>query len=999
MNKNFLIVKEQQEPAIYNTAPTCRLLINSKFRIVSGDSELEKISGYQVSELQQKHLKEFIESVTNSTRLISYMVDNDIEQIKWETKLLKKDGTLIPVSIRVEDASDKDRITLTISDMTYQMLHQMAMDEITRGFQTIIDSLDTVVFIKTLDGKYLLVNRKFLEVSGCDESDILSSTEAKFMPPETAEYVRQKDQELLTTKKSFIHELMLPGPDGKERWFLSERVPILNDDGEVTSTLGIATDITNRINLQNEVFNSEEKYRSLVSNIPGVSFRCKLDDTWTMLFMSNAVKELTGYPEEDFVQNAVRTFDSIIHKDDRADIAREILKAVSESRPYTIEYRIVTSDEEVKWVWEKGQSSYNSDDVPEWLDGVIFDITDRKHAEDKLKESKAAAEEAAALKSSFLANMSHEIRTPMNSIIGFLQLVLDREALPAELQEYLKTAHNSAKLLLKVINDILDLSKLENSKMELENLCFNLAEVVQETLKTLEFKAKEKNLSLNFNYHEELPECFSGDPSRIRQIIMNLVGNAIKFTERGGVSVDIVPGDIGSRVYFKVIDSGIGISQHKLDSIFESFTQADYSTSRRYGGTGLGTTISRQLVELMKGKIWVESKPGKGSIFHFEIELNEAVCPGKCIRKKDTQAEPVVNRSGFRILLAEDIPQNSRLAELRLKEQGHIVDIAANGEEAVKAYKEESYDIILMDIHMPVMDGIAATKTIRYMERGSEEHIPIVALTASIMQEEQQACLDAGIDDIAGKPINFTQLFTIMDQLIPADRGEIFVPEQKQTSSQRISLDNPGKVINMSEAMSRWGNNIDLYTENLLSFISNHRNDHLIIEGSHRSGDYIQMYQVAHSLKGVAGNLAINKLAESTEKVCHLYNGMKKSGNITPALKEAIKELAQEMEETIKAIDAMALDREMQSAKSPEPHKEKNKSVEEIVMLLKKMDQSLAKSESDDQLFSRLYDSLKGNIDYEDLSELQEAVESFEFDKSRELILNIEQNLSGGSKK
>ena len=371
------------------------------------------------------------------------------------------------------------------------------------------------------------------------------------------------------------------------------------------------------------------------------------------------------------------------------------------------------------------------------------------------------AEEASRLKGQFLANMSHELRTPMNGILGFTQLTLSTR-LTADQRDYLDTVERSAEALMQLLNDILDVSKIEAGKMELDREPFSMRACVEASTKTMQAAAQNKGLELTWNVDAQIPDNLVGDANRIRQVLLNLVGNAIKFTDVGGVrvSVGMEPAPDGSLLaHFSVRDSGPGIPEDKRQVIFEPFRQADGSTTRRYGGTGLGLAISSGLVDIMGGRIWVESEVDRGSTFHFTTPfLLAAPAPVQRVAAPAGAAEC----APLSILVAEDNVVSQRLVSALLKERGHAVTIAGTGCEAIDLVERRHFDLVLMDIQMPEMDGLQATVEIRAREGERGKHIPIVAMTAHAMAGDRERCLDSGMDGYIAKPIHPGELMALI---------------------------------------------------------------------------------------------------------------------------------------------------------------------------------------------------------------------------------------------
>lgn len=702
----------------------------------------------------------------------------------------------------------------------------------------------------------------------------------------------------------------------------------------------------------------EQQYSSLISNMPGVTFRCEVAPPWRTFFISDAIYRLTGWKPEEFISGQV-TIGDVIHPDDMERISVQLQSAIDARRSLHCEYRVIHKDGTEHWVSETSCGVYDDSEKAMWIDGVIIDITDsilranefkgvvhaigralaiaefdmngniiavndnflaltgyskdaligqhhrilcakdesdsaeykqfwenlndgkfqggeyrriaqdgssiwiqavynpilnvdgkpwkvfklainltdRKIMEQDLLIAKERAEEAAVAKGMFLANMSHEIRTPMNAIIGFTELLIDSPLEPTQ-RKQLQTVRHSARSLLGLLNDILDTAKLERGAFELEIHPFSLRHLCDQIIAEQKLLADKKHIALNLDYAENTADFFCGDELRVRQILTNILGNAIKFTLEG--EVRLVVQNYAKGVQCKIIDTGIGISADRLDNIFTPFTQADASMARRFGGTGLGTTIARQLTELMGGTITVESTEGKGSCFTINLPLITADARHTAHQTIATELPPL------KILIADDVPQNLEVLELMLRRNGHQVTSASNGLEAWAKFQEHTFDIILMDIQMPDVDGLKASKIIRDWERLHKlKPIPIIALTASVLPEDQADAFKAGMNGFASKPVDKAILYGEIARCLGL--------QHTSTSNIEPTPNNTAKM-DLTSAEARWGDRT-----RLLRAISQFCEQ---VNSTTFAEDDVSRQSLAHRFKGAAANLGLVQIAE-----------------------------------------------------------------------------------------------------------------------------------------
>jgi PAS domain S-box-containing protein len=508
---------------------------------------------------------------------------------------------------------------------------------------------------------------------------------------------------------------------------------------------------------------SEKRFRDTFEQVAvGI---CHLSVDGRFVRVNQKCCDIIGYTRDELLE---LSFKEITHPEDLPvdlEAPSTFLRGVIRHKSF--EKRYIKKDGSTVWVNLTVSMVSEIESQNLYFIAVIQDITERKAAENALQRAKIEAEMANMAKSQFLANMSHEIRTPMNGILGMTDLTLMTDLMPDQ-RENLQIVKSSTQSLLRVLNDILDYSKIEVGKLNLEKRPFQLTEIMNEVIALFTIVAREKGVQITTTVDKVIPKVLIGDSVRLRQVLSNLLGNAVKFiNRRGKISVDITSEDWQNgniKLLFVVSDTGIGIAGDKLDRLFKSFSQGDDSTTRKFGGTGLGLAISKKLIELMDGEIWVESIEGTGSEFYFTAQFGVAEqCLFEQEEDNDKDEELQENAEQKKILLVEDDKVNRMVICAVLQKKRVNVNIAQNGKEAVDMAKKENFDLILMDIHMPLMDGYSATQFIRQREKRTNRHTPIIAMTAYALKGDKEKCLEIGMDDYISKPLDIKQLSLLID--------------------------------------------------------------------------------------------------------------------------------------------------------------------------------------------------------------------------------------------
>jgi two-component system sensor histidine kinase/response regulator len=952
-----------------------------------------------------------------STILPNFWRDGSVRSIPYQ--YVRKDGTILDVlldSVVVDDPAWGRMSLSTVRDVTERKKAEREAKRMRSLLDSIIENLPTAVFLKDAqDMKYVLWNKASEQLFGYTNSEVIGKTAYDLFPPDQVESFVEQDQAILQDGSLLdIPEESVDTKHAGSRIVHTKKLPILEDDGTQRYLLGISEDITARKKAEQDLIAAREaaageanKLRTMIQGMDAGIVVADANDVITEV--NNWFLDRVGATKEELIDKNLFG----CHKDEVS--SARLRQLLSDYRSGRLRTGTVSHSEFAGMkVALRVQPIFNEGEYM----GVILNVTDVTD----LIEAKTTAESASRAKSDFLASMSHEIRTPMHGVIGMTEL-LSQTSLTEEQREYLNIIRMSGDSLLSLINDILDFSKIEAGKFELEKVDFSLRQTVGETMESLAVQADNKGLELAFRVSPEVPDLLEGDPIRLRQIIVNLVGNAIKFTDRGEVFVNVgleSEEQEEASLHFTVSDTGIGIPPDKQADIFHSFTQVDTGMSRKYGGTGLGLAITSRLVAMMDGRLWVESELGKGSSFHFvtKFRLRQRVAPPlqhsqkivdlnglpvlvvddnatnrrileeilmgfgmkpTCVsgaetalaaaqvaqnlgapfpltivdaqmpetdgfelsekiakmagaqrptimmltslgRRGDAErcrqlgisaylkkpikqselfdaiqvtfgmsrqtGEPnnLVTRHTLRermrrlfILLVEDNLVNQTLATRLLEKRGYSVFIAGNGKEALYALEKSNFDIILMDVEMPEMNGFEATRAIRKREESSGSHVPIIAMTAHAMTGDRDKCLEAGMDDYVSKPVSSEELFATIEKYV-GETSAVGAPTQQGTPVDRTKL------------MERMGGDMELLEE--LFTIFSEESTKLLnkIKEAVANNRCDVLQKEAHTLKGSVGNFEATQAAEAALRL----EKMGRDGNLAGA-PEALADLEREL--------------------------------------------------------------------------------------------------------
>lgn len=736
----------QEYQEMFNHSGDLHCIVSETGQIEFVNNSVVDIIGYTADEVKGRYIWDFCPPDERSKLLpdIHKAILSGLDHFKLETSVVtKSDGIKV---FSWNNVIRSGRWLINGRDITQQKENQRVLEQLS----LVASHVNNGVVINDADSKAIWVNKAFEIITGYSAHEVLGKRIGdlllrNYTDNPTLMFARSRT----ASRQSFSVVVPAHRKDSSPVWLSVMNTIVLNNEGEADKSIEILTDITQQkeSDSQNETLNV-----ALSKSSVGIVVR---DNKNKVVWFNDAFEKITGYGLKEF--KGKHLGDILIGPDTSMDDYKVAKDAFAKQTTYEIENLFYTKAGDKVWLYLSNTPLFNEIGQMERQVCIVVDVTERKKAEEEIIATREAAIQLGKAKETFLSVMSHEMRTPLNAIIGISRILLEEDPLERQL-ENLDMLKFSTENLLTLINDVLDYTKIETGNLELEIRPVNLKKIVNSTVESLRFKVDRDKVLMKVEIDERIPELLMADNTRVYQVLMNLLGNAIKFTEQGEINLklDLVSEDSRSVfIQFKVSDTGIGISPDKLDYIFESYTQESTDTTRKYGGTGLGLAITKKLVQLHHSEIFVESEKGKGSSFYFSIQFTRFV--ESAIEEVTFEQQPVPIPSY--ILIVDDNPMNRMVAQKTVMRWGIKSDLAQNGKEALEMIKRKNYDLVLMDLHMPVMDGYEATRQIRMLPDDKYKGLPVIALTGSDLVVRREMIRDAGINDTVLKPFVPMDLF------------------------------------------------------------------------------------------------------------------------------------------------------------------------------------------------------------------------------------------------
>lgn len=867
----------------------------------------EKVLGYTQQELLTKPFLDFVHPDDIKATLDEVAkLSEGIPTINFRNRYRCKDGTYKLLEWTTAPDPETGMLYAAATDITKHLELEQRLIQANSLKKAVLDSANFSIIATDLDGVILSFNKTAEYLLGYSADDIIGKSTPQPFHDETevVERTRELNHELgLKIKpgfETFIAKTRHTGlPDEREWTYIKKdgsRFPVLlsitciyNDSEDITGFLGIAHDIT------------EEKRKN--EEISKLSLVAKNTDNGVLIANSEGVVEwvnegftkITGYTLEEIIGKTPSSL--LFGPNTNMDTVEFARKRQQAQEPFYIEVLNYNKAGKPFWVSILNTPVKDNNELKGKHIEIITDITEKKKTEFQMIKAKDEAERSAKVKEQFLANMSHEIRTPMNSIIGFTELLMQSN-LSSDQQDNVNAIRQAGENLTVIINDILDFSKIEAGKLNIENSIFSLDDVIKSLKSLFVRRAEQNNIKLIFTIDPKIPNVLLGDSVRLNQVLINLLNNALKFTAKGWIEISAQLKSTSENkciVKFKVEDTGIGIPKDKLDMVFQSFTQASSDTTRKYGGTGLGLTIVDQLVKLMGGTLKLKSNEGTGTLFSFTLDFEIGDEENLHLVNKVIESSEDKSLEGMKILLCEDNEMNQRLVEKIILKQWHAdLDIAQNGRKGFEMFKDKDYDIILMDVQMPEMDGFETTRRIRKYKDKAKSQIPIMAMTADALLEERKKCFEAGMNDYLSKPFKQGELLSKILALTNKTVSEKKqVPEEKKCG-----------IINTESLKELTGGDDGFMAEMIEIYLRNTPEMMKEMKASFKKRQLDNVKRIAHKLKSSFGMMGMNsswQLADEIESI-----------DEKTVAEEVLKEKLSKLSDLVKASER-ALQTELQN--------------------------------------------------------------------------------------